>query len=594
MNHRLHRWSELFIPTLREAPADAEVASHKFLLRAGYVRQLSAGLYSYLFLGYRSLLKISQVVREEMDRIGQEFYLPGLHPAELWKESGRWTVMGDNMFRLKDRKGADLCLGMTEEEVMTDIARGELRSYKQLPQIWYQIQSKFRDEPRPKSGLLRVRQFTMKDSYSFDIDAAGLDVSYKKHYDTYCRIFDRCKLNYVVVEAHSGAMGGSQSHEFMVYSDAGEDFVVSCPQCKYAANLEKAASRLEQVEDYAPVGEGKPLEVHTPGLKTVEDVAKFLGVSPKNKMKTLAYMAKETAGEGKDAKEREIPVVIFLRGDHQLNEAKATTAMGTADFRPMHPEEIQEVFKSPAGFLGPVGSERFQYRGIQAKVFVDRALLGRKNLIAGANKEDYHLRNVTPGRDFTVGEQQWADLRTVAEGEGCPNCGAPLKVAKAVEIGHIFKLGYKYSHSMGLRVLDKDGKEVAPLMGSYGIGIERILTTAIEENHDDQGFWLPPNIAPFEVVVTPTNAADKLLLETSVKIATELSQAGLDVLLDDRDERPGVKFKDADLIGIPFRITVGKKVPEGKVEVFRRSTRETQDASIPEIASAILGLLRPE
>ena len=593
MNHRLHRWSELFIPTLREAPADAEVASHKYLLRAGYVRQLSAGLYSYLFLGYRSMLKITQVVREEMDRIGQEFYLPGLHPAEVWQESGRWTVMGDNMFRLKDRKGADLCLGMTEEEVMTSIARGELRSYKQLPQIWYQIQSKFRDEPRPKSGLLRVRQFTMKDAYSFDIDAAGLDVSYQKHYDTYCRIFDRCGLKYVVVEAHSGAMGGSQSHEFMVYTDAGEDFVVSCPKCKYAANLEKAASKLDAVEDYPPVGDGKPAEVHTPGLKTVEDVAKFLGVSPRNKMKTMAYMAKEIVGEGKERKEREVPAVIFLRGDHQLNEAKAASALGTADFRPMHPEEIQEVFKSPAGFLGPVGSEKFQYRGIQARVFVDRALLGRKNLIAGANKEDYHLRNVTPQRDFAVQEHQWADLRLVSAGEGCPNCGSPLKVAKAVEIGHIFKLGYKYSESMGLRVLDKDGKEVAPIMGSYGIGIERILTSAIEENHDDQGFWLPPNIAPFEVVVTPTNAADKLLLDTSVKIATELSQAGLDVLLDDRDERPGVKFKDADLVGIPFRITVGKKVPEGKVEVFRRSTRETQDASIPEITSTLLRFLRP-
>ncbi|HEU5453124.1 MAG TPA: proline--tRNA ligase [Terriglobales bacterium] len=594
MNHRLHRWSELFIPTLREAPADAEVASHKFLLRAGYVRQLSAGLYNYLFLGYRSMLKITQVVREEMDRIAQEFYLPALHPAEVWQESGRWTVMGDNMFRLKDRKGADLCLGMTEEEVMTTIARGELRSYKQLPQIWYQIQSKFRDEPRPKAGLLRVRQFTMKDAYSFDIDAAGLDVSYKKHYETYCRIFDRCGLKYVVVEAHSGAMGGSQSHEFMVYTDAGEDFVVSCPQCKYAANLEKAASRLDQVDDYAPVGDGKPAPVHTPGLKTVEDVAKFLGVSPKNKMKTMAYMAKEISGEGKQRTEREIPVVIFVRGDHQLNEAKASSAIGTADFRPMHPEEIQEVFNSPAGFLGPVGSEKFQYRGIQAKVFVDRALLGRKNLIAGANKEDYHLRNVTPGRDFQVAEHQWADLRMVSEGEGCPNCGSPLKVAKAVEIGHIFKLGYKYSQSMGLRVLDKDGKEVAPIMGSYGIGIERILTAVIEENHDDQGFWLPPNIAPFAVVVTPTNAADKLLLDTSVKIATELEQAGFDVLLDDRDERPGVKFKDADLVGIPFRITVGKKVPEGKVEVFRRSTRETQDASIAEITSIMMRLLRPQ
>jgi prolyl-tRNA synthetase len=587
----MHRWSQLFIPTLREAPADAEVASHKYLVRAGYVRQLAAGIYSYLFLGQRAMLKITKIVRQEMDRIGQEFYLPALHPAEIWQESGRWQVMGDNMFRLKDRKGADLCLGMTEEEVMTSIARRELRSYKQLPQIWYQIQSKFRDEPRPKSGLLRVRQFTMKDSYSFDLGPAGLDVSYQKHYDTYCRIFDRCGLKYVVVEAHSGAMGGSQSHEFMVYTDAGEDLVVSCPGCQYAANLEKATSRLDAIEDYPPVGDGRPVEVHTPGMKTIEDVAKFLGVSPKNKMKTLALMATDAAAQ--PGKPRDIAVVAFLRGDHSLNEAKLSAAIGTADFRPMHPEEIQEVFGSPGGFLGPIGSENWRYKGIKAKVLVDRALLGRKNLIAGANKEDYHLRNVTPQRDFQVGEEQWTDLRAVEPGEACPNCGTPLKVAKAVEIGHIFKLGYKYSESMGLRVLDKDGKEVMPIMGCYGIGIERILTCAIEENHDDDGFFLPPQIAPFEVLVTPINVADEKLRSVAEDIASQLEHAGHDVVLDDRDERPGVKFKDADLVGIPFRINVGsKKVTEGKVEVFHRSTRKSQDASIPEIIDIMGKLLR--
>ena len=585
----MYRWSQLFIPTLREAPSDAEVASHKYLLRAGYVRQLAAGIYSYLLLGQRSILKITQVVREEMNKIGQEFYLPALNPAEIWQESGRWSVMGDNMFRLKDRKGADLCLGMTHEEVMTSIARRELRSYKQLPQIWYQIQSKFRDEPRPKSGLLRVRQFTMKDSYSFDIDAAGLDVSYKKHYDAYCRIFDRCGLKYVVVEAHSGAMGGSQSHEFMVYSDAGEDFVVSCPNCKYAANLEKATSRLDDVEDYAPVGEGKPVEVHTPGMKTIEDVARFLNVSPRNKMKTLAYMATDaTAPEGNNT----LPVVVFMRGDHQMNEAKFSAAIGGSEFRPMHPEEIEGVFRSPAGFLGPIGSESWHLKGVKAKVLVDRALLNRKNLIAGANKEDYHLRNVTPGRDFKVEESQWADLRSVEQGEGCPNCGTPMKVAKAVEIGHIFKLGTKYSESMGARVLDKDGKEVMPIMGCYGIGIERILTCAIEENHDDQGFWLPSQIAPFDVVVTPTNVADAKLSAAAEDIAQTLERSGYDVILDDRDERPGVKFKDADLVGIPVRITIGKKLAEGKVEVFRRSTRESRDATIGEISDVIAPLLR--
>ncbi|MGZ4831819.1 MAG: proline--tRNA ligase [Terriglobales bacterium] len=587
----MHRWSQLFIPTLREAPADAEVASHKYLLRAGYVRQLAAGLYSYLFLGQRAMLKITDIVREEMDKIGQEFYLPALHPAELWQESGRWQLMGDNMFRLQDRKGADLCLGMTEEEVMTSIARRELRSYKQLPQIWYQIQSKFRDEPRPRSGLLRVRQFTMKDSYSFDLDEAGLDVSYQKHYDAYCRIFDRSGLQYVVVEAHSGAMGGSQSHEFMVYTEAGEDFVVSCPSCKYAANLEKATSRLDAVEDYPNLEDGLPLPVHTPGMKTIEDVAKFLGVSPKNKMKTLALMATDATAE--PGKPREIPVVAFLRGDHSLNEAKLSAAIGTADFRPMQAEEIQAIFGSPAGFLGPIGSENWHYKGIRAKVLVDRALLGRKNLIAGANKEDYHLRNVTPQRDFPVSDQMWADLRSVEPGEACPNCGTPLKVAKAVEIGHIFKLGSKYSESMGARVLDKDGKEVMPIMGCYGIGIERILTAAIEENHDSDGFFLPPLIAPFEVVVTPINVADEKLRTIAQDIAAKLEQAGHDVLLDDRDERPGVKFKDADLVGIPFRVNVGsKKVAEGKVEVFRRSTRESQDVGIPEIIDIVHNLIR--
>ncbi len=593
----MHRWSQLFIPTLREAPADAEVASHKFLVRAGYIRQLAAGIYSHLFLGQRAILKITEIVRQEMDRIGQEFYLPALHPRELWEASGRWHIMGDNMFRLKDRGGRDLCLGFTHEEVMTEIARKELRSYKQLPQIWYQIQSKFRDEPRPKSGLLRIRQFTMKDSYSFDIDAAGLDVSYQKHYDTYCRIFDRCGLKYVVVEAHSGAMGGSQSHEFMVYTDAGEDLVASCANCRYAANLEKATSKLDAVEDLP--GDSKPEPVHTPGKRTIEEVSQFLGVSPKNKIKTLAMVVTEEDPKKRERRQRNL--IVLMRGDHQLNEAKLTAALGGKEFRPMHPEEIEKFFGTPAGYIGPVGiaaqSKDVATTPTQAMVLeglpiilADTALKGRKNFVTGANKEDYHLKNVTPERDFAVSE--WADLRNVSEGEGCPKCGHPLKVAKAVEIGHIFKLGYRYSQSMGATVLDKDGKEVMPIMGSYGIGIERILTAAIEQNHDENGFWLPQAIAPFDVVVTPTNVAEERLLATAVEIAEKLERAGLQVLLDDRDERPGVKFKDADLVGIPFRVTVGKKVSEGKVEVFRRSTRETQDATIPEIAGIFQGVLQ--
>ncbi len=590
----MHRWSELFIPTLREAPADAEVASHKFLVRAGYIRQLAAGIYSYLFLGHRSFNKIIAIVRQEMDKIGQEFYLPALHPRELWEASGRWAGMGDTMFRLKDRKGADYCLGMTEEEVMTEIARKELRSYKQLPQIWYQIAPKFRDEARPKSGLLRVRQFIMKDSYSFDIDAAGLDVSYLKHYDAYCRIFDRCGLQYVVVEAHSGAMGGSQSHEFMVRTPAGEDLVVSCEKCSYAANMEKATSKLGPVEDLAPAGDGKPVEVHTPGQKTIEDVARFLGVSTKNKIKTLALMANEEEPDTGKPKPR--PVVVLLRGDHQLNEAKLSTVLGGKEARPMQEDEIQQVFHSPAGFLGPVGlsSVALAKDGHFSEgviLLADQALEGRKNLIAGANKQDYHLKNVTPGRDFQP--TAYADLRSVTRDEDCPNCGGPLRVDTAVEIGHIFKLGYKYSQSMGARVLDRNGKEVTPIMGSYGIGIERILTATVEQNHDQDGFWLPPQIAPFEIIVTPTNATNDKLMATALDAVHKLEAAGFEVLLDDRDERPGVKFKDADLVGIPFRVTVGKKVTEGTVEVVRRSTREIHDVSIAAISDYFDKLLRP-
>ena len=586
----MHRWSELFIPTLREAPADAEVASHKFLVRAGYIRQLAAGIYSYLFLGNRSFNKIMGIVRQEMDKIGQEFFLPALHPREIWEASGRWALMGDNLFRLKDRKGADLALGMTEEEVMTEIARKELRSYKQLPQIWYQIAPKFRDEPRPRSGLLRVRQFMMKDAYSFDIDAAGLDVSYKKHYDTYCRIFDRCGLKYMVVEADSGAMGGKESHEFMVRTPAGEDQIVSCDGCNYAANMEKATSKLGFVDDLAPEGDGKPLEVHTPGQKTIEDVAKYLGVSPKNKIKTLALMAEEK--DQKTGKTQSRGIVVLMRGDHQLNEAKLNGAVAVAT-RPMEEGEIKALFNSPAGYLGPVGIEwaKDLKKDTQLPVLLlDKALEGRTNLIGGANKEDYHLKNLTPGTHFHP--TAYVDLRAVTAGEACPNCGSALRIDSAVEIGHIFKLGYRYSESMGARVLDKNGKEVTPIMGCYGIGIERILTAAIEQSNDENGFWLPPSIAPFDIVVTPTNVKDETLLRAANDIGSRLQDAGFDVILDDRDERPGVKFKDADLVGIPFRITVGKKVTEGTVEVVLRSTREVRDVTISSIVEHFQGVLR--
>jgi prolyl-tRNA synthetase len=605
----MHRWSELFIPTLREAPADAEVASHKFLVRAGYIRQLAAGLYSYLFLGNRSFNKIMAIVRQEMDRIGQEFYLPALHPREIWEASGRWALMGDNLFRLKDRKGGDMCLGMTEEEVMTSIALKELRSYKQLPQIWYQIAPKFRDEPRPKAGLLRVRQFIMKDSYSFDIDPAGLDVSYRKHYDAYCAIFDRCGLKYKVVEADSGAMGGKESHEFMVRTPAGEDRIVSCDGCDYAANMEKATSKLEAIEDLNPEGDGKPLLVHTPGKGAIADVAEFLQVSPKQDIKTVAYMAKMPGGDlkGNDRKGEEskgdfdTPVAVFLRGDHTVNETKLLALLRARELRPMVPEELERYLKGPGGFIGPVGLNARQALPKDSKsekseasdsvtVVLDQSLEGRRNMICGANKLDYHFKNVTPGQDFkyTVA----VDIRNVEAGELCQNCGKPLRIDTAVEIGHIFKLGYRYSESMGARVLDKNGKEVTPIMGSYGIGIERILTAAVEQGNDENGFWLPHSIAPFEIVVAPVNVKDEAVNSAALDIAKRLESAGFDVVLDDRDERPGVKFKDADLVGIPFRITVGKKVTEGTVEVVLRSTREVRDVTISEIVEYFKGALR--
>jgi prolyl-tRNA synthetase len=611
----MHRWSQLFIPTLREAPADAEVASHKLLLRAGFVRQLGAGIYSYLFLGNRSVNKIVAIVREEMDTIGQEFLLPTLHPKEIWEASGRWTVMGDNMFRLKDRKGAELALGMTHEEVMTDIARNELRSYKQLPQIWYQIQTKFRDEPRPKSGLLRVRQFIMKDAYSFDIDEAGLDASYLKHDAAYRRIFNRCGLEYVAVEADSGSMGGSQSQEFMVYTEAGEDLIASSAS-GYAANLEKAVSVLAPVEDLAPTGDGLPELVYTPGKGAIADICEFLSILPSQDIKCVAFMGRVAAPTA-DTPLR--PVVAFLRGDHQVNETKLCAIAGVAELRPMVAEELALHIGGPAGYLGPVGiaevmtqgslnglnsgkelaklkgvSRENASEGLKTIVIMDLGLQGRSNLVAGANKLDYHFRNITPGRDFTP--TLTADIRNVLEGELDPIGHQPLRLGKAVEIGHIFKLGRKYTQSMGATVLNKDGKEVTPIMGSYGIGIERILTAAIEtsaaksaSNPDNkqESYALPAAIAPFEVVVTITNVKESDLLTAGESIASDLAAAGFDILLDDRDERAGVKFKDAEMIGIPYRINIGKKLAEGKVELVDRLLNQTQDVALTDIVSTL-------
>jgi len=608
----MHRWSQLFIPTLREAPADAEVASHKLLLRAGYIRQLGAGLYSHLFLGNRALNKIIAIIREEMDTIGQEFHLPALNPREVWEESGRWSGMGGNMFRLKDRKGAELCLAMTHEEIMTTIARSELRSYKQLPQIWYQIQTKFRDEPRPKSGLLRVRQFLMKDSYSFDLDESGLDESYRRHDEVYRRIFTRCGLDFVAVEADSGSMGGSQSQEFMVYTDAGEDLIASSAS-GYAANVEKATSKLPPVQDLPATGDGKPELVHTPGKASIADVTEFFGIQAAQDIKCVAYIGTPAAAQ-REAESKEkvtpYPIVAFLRGDHQVNETKLNQVAGTTDLRPMMADELELHIGGPAGYLGPIGiaqvmggdalnllktgvsADRVKgalrdnaAEGLRTIVIMDESLIGRENLVAGANKLDYHFRNVTPERDFV--STVIADMRTVNEGEPDPISGQPLRIGKAVEIGHIFKLGYKYSKSMGASVLNRDGKETTPIMGSYGIGIERILTAAIEQSAERfaalgqaDAYTLPPTIAPFQVVVTVTNIKEGELLAAGENLTRQLTCAGIDVLLDDRDERAGVKFKDAELIGVPFRVAIGKKLAEGKVEVLNRLTNHTEDVPL--------------
>jgi len=559
------RWSQAFIPTLREVPAEAEAPSHRLLLRAGYIRQVSAGIYAHLWLARRSLLKIMQIIREEMDAIGaQEFHLPVLNPAELWRESGRWDAV-DVIFKFKDRNGHDICLGITHEEEMTNIARGELRSYKQLPQIWYQIQEKFRDEPRPKSGLLRLREFFMKDSYSFDIDEAGLDVSYEKHVHAYRRICERCGVRTLYVEAFSGMMGGSVSGEFTAPTEAGED-QIAVSDCGYAANLEKAISAVSPVDD--PADGPAPEPFPTPGQKTIEDLVRFTGESPDRMIKTLVYVAESQ------------PVVILLRGDHTLSEIKLSTVLRTSVFRPATPDEALKLHGANLGSLGPVGLE-----GV--RILTDKALEGRRNLTTGANRDDTHLHHVTPGRDF---QAEYHDLRLVQAGDPCVRCGQPLQVIKAVELGHVFKLGRRYSEAMHASVLDANGKEVTLVMGSYGLGVERILTAAVEQNHDQDGMFLPRSIAPFEVILTAANMDDAKLRAAAEELYAALRSQSVDVLFDDRDERPGVKFKDADLIGVPYRVTLGRRAFEqGRAEILVRSTKQVQDVKLSEVVEALKG-----
>ncbi len=560
------RWSQAFIPTLRDDPADAEAVSHKLLIRAAFIRQLMAGVYTLLPLAYRSRRKIRRIIEEEMDAIGgQEFLFPSLHPAEIWHKTGRLDVMGEEMFRFFDRKSGEVVLGMTHEEIFTTIAT-ELTSYKQLPQIWYQIHTKFRDEPRPKSGLLRVREFTMKDSYTFDLDPEGLDRSFDAHYAAYERIFARLGLDAIPVEASSGAMGGSGSVEFMVRSAAGEDLVAHCPNCGYAANVETATSQVAPEQD--DPGPESPEKFPTPGVRTIEDLVTFAGgAAASRQIKTLVYVLD---GE---------TTLVLLRGDHPLQEQKLQDKTGATDFRPAHPDEIRELLGADAGSLGAVGVK-------EVRIVADQGLRGRTNMTTGANENDFHLRGVSVDRDIDV--TLWADLREVEAGEPCVECGEPIDVFRAIECGHIFKLGTKYSEPLGAMVLDENGKTRPIYMGSYGIGLERNLAAIVETYHDDKGIAWPVTVAPYEVVVTVLRLEDETMAAAD-GLYEELKTAGIDVIIDDRNERPGVKFNDAELVGIPYRITVGPRgLAEGNVELTSRASGETENVPVAHAASVVV------
>lgn len=560
------RWSNFHTPTLRDAPADAEAASHRLLIRGGFIRQLHAGHYSMLPLGWRVFRKVAEIIREEMDAIGgQEFQLPTMHPASLWKKSGRWEVMGDEMFRVTDRKGAENALGMTEEEVFAHLAQ-EVTSYKALPQIWYQMHTKFRDEPRPKSGLLRVREFTMKDAYSLDLDQAGLDTAFDKHHAAYIAMFERMGLPAVPVDASSGAMGGSGSTEFMVPSPAGEDDVVICSKCDYAANIERATSTLPDVTDRdIPELERFP----TPGVRTIKALEEIDGGAPaEHQIKTMVMVLDGQV------------TLALVRGDHQLNLQKLQDATGAIDLRPATPEEAHENLGAMPGSLGAVGVEGL-------RIIADHSLSGRSGLTTGANEDDWHYTGVSVERDIAVDE--WADLREVSAGEACPMCSTPIEIVRCIEAGHIFKLGTKYAEAMGATVLDPDGTQHPIVMGSYGIGIERAIATIVETHYDDAGMIWPTSVAPFEAVITIVSVKDDASVAGAEALYAELTQRGVDVIIDDRDARAGVKFADAELIGIPHRVTFGPKAfADGEVEYTPRATGETERVSISTIADQLV------
>ena len=567
------RWSRAFIPTLRDDPADAESANHRLLVRGGFVRRLMAGSWSLLPLGKRVADKVERIIREEMDAIGgQEMLLPVVHPADPWKKSGRWDDVEGILVKFQDRKESDLLLAMTHEEIFTLIA-SELSSYRQLPQLWYHLQTKFRDEPRPRGGLLRVREFTMKDSYSFDVDPAGLDVQFEKHRGAYTRIFERLGLQAIPVHASSGTMGGKESVEFMVESPAGEDDIVVCPNCGYAANTERATSGAPPVEDEP--WEGEPEEFDTPGIRTIAALAEaFDFAAAERQIKTLAYVI-----------EGEL-TLILLPGDHDLMEQKLIDGLGTFDIRPAHDEEMVEALGAHAGSLGAVG-----VRG--PRVIADPALRGRSNMVTGANRDDRHLRGVDVERDITV--DQWLGVRLTRLGDPCIECGSPVDVKRAIEVGHIFKLGTKYAEALGATVVDENGEEREIWMGSYGIGVGRNVAAIVESSHDDKGIIWPVSVAPYEAVVTAVSVDDPATVETAESIYQGLIDAGVEVIIDDREERAGVKFADAELIGIPYRVTVGPKgLADGKVELTKRAEGTTESVPVSEAVARVSGAVVAE
>jgi prolyl-tRNA synthetase len=568
------RWSQALIPTLKEDPQDAEVISHKLMVRGGFIRKLVSGAYSYLPLGCRVLEKVKRIVREEMDAAGsQEVMLPAIHPPEIWKRTGRYDILGSVLIKFKDRHGKELVLGPTHEEIITDLVANNVRSYKELPLILYQIQTKFRDEPRPRFGVMRTSEFIMKDAYSFDIDVAAMEDSYKKMYDAYCRIFSRCGLPYIPVEADPGMMGGSVSHEFMVPSTAGEDRIVVCQKCKYAASTEVAKCKAGVRGKGQGVREKRlPItEVETPGVTTIEKVSELLKVGPEKLVKTLIYKA-----DG-------MVVALLLRGDHEANETKLKNFLKCQALELADPKTIETVTGAPVGFSGPV-------RLNNVRIVADNSVRDMANFVTGANKKDAHLVNVNIERDFET--KEFADLRMITAQDGCPACGKQIEIKQAIEVGHTFKLGTKYSDALGAKVLDKDGKEIPAVMGCYGIGVTRIIASIIESSNDKDGIVWPASVSPYSVLILALNTEDKKVKELSEKLYKLLQEAGIDVLLDDRNESAGIKFKDADLIGIPVKIVVGpKNAKKDVVEIKDRKTAKVEETKSSEAISRIKSIL---